>query len=382
MPSSDEPQKHNKGRKTRIPMRRNRGSRPRTTDWTRRANETEGRDLDSAQNESVVAKGELSRQRTIIVHGKKTEAESSQLRGVVTAVLGLYADVDDGQRVWRCTIRQVLRSKVIEDRHPVVVGDRVNFRLDESQGSSQEGVIISVETRKNQLQRGSGNRLHTIAANVDQVLIVSSAAEPPPKSNLIDRYTVSALSGGIQPAICMNKIDLDTRNDARRMLDRYAQLGWPTVATSIHTGEGMAALRAIFANKSTAVAGQSGVGKSSLLNVIQPGLKLRVNAVGKETLKGRHTTTTAVMLKLDFGGFVVDTPGVRAFDIGLIPRGELEALFVEFVPYVFGCKFPDCSHRHEKGCAVLAAVESGRIHPERYESYVKLFEEPIGKMHR
>jgi ribosome biogenesis GTPase len=295
----------------------------------------------------------------------------------VVAVRGLYADVDDGKNVRPCTVRRVLRTRLIEERHPVTVGDRVRFRVEsEDEGVAREGVIEAVESRGGQLRRYAGRRVHTIVANVDQAIIVSSADEPPPKPHLIDRYIVAALAGDITPIICMNKADLDSDKSARKLLDRYAELDCVTLYTSAVNGDGIESLRDVLRDNASVIAGQSGVGKSSLLNAVQPGLRLRIGDIVEQTSKGRHTTSTASLIRLEIGGFVVDTPGVRSFDLATVARHELEAYFVEFVEHVPDCKFPDCTHTHEEECAVKLAVERGEIHIERYESYVRLFEEP------
>jgi len=372
-PQPDRPSK--KGKKVRVAMRRNRNKPPRVSDWTRKARDAEDNDIDTSAREMVIAKGDLSRRRTIIVPEGELKHEEF-LSGVVVSVHGLHLQVDDGARTVLCAVPRMLRTRMIEERHPVAVGDRVRFSLEKSMdGGEVTGVVQSVEPRRGQLQRQSDDRVHTVVANVDQAIIVSSADEPPPKPNLIDRYIVSALAGGITPVICMNKIDLDGDAFAARILARYATLGYAAFATSTRTGEGIDRLRTALKDKSSAVAGQSGVGKSSLLNAVQPGLGLKVGEVTRDTQKGRHTTTTATLVRLEFGGFVVDTPGIRAFELAQIDPRELEAYFIEFVPLVAKCKFPDCLHTHETGCAVKAAVDRGEIHSARYESYVRLFEE-------
>jgi ribosome biogenesis GTPase len=186
---------------------------------------------------------------------------------------------------------------------------------------------------------------------------------------------VAALFGQITPVICMNKIDLDVGGLATSILERYRPLGYQTLCTSAATGEGIEALRALLKDKESVIAGQSGVGKSSLLNAVQPGLELKTGVIIEQTQKGRHTTTTARLIRLDIGGYVVDTPGIKTFDISPIPQLELEAYFAEFVDRVQHCRFRDCTHTHESGCAIKSAVEQGAIHPDRYASYLELFEE-------
>lgn len=345
----------------------------------------------------MTAKGELSRRRTVVVPDGDEVPRDALQRGTVIAMRGLYAEVDDGKKIWRCTVRRVLRTRLIEERHPVTVGDHVQFLIEsEGEGVAEEGVIEAVDPRSGELRRRAGRRVHTIVANVDQAIIVSSAGQPPPKPHLIDRYIVAALAGEITPVICMNKADLDRAPGqaadgdvaesaqvegsglplAREVLERYTRLGYRTLHTSALTGEGIDDLRDVLKGKASVIAGQSGVGKSSLLNSVQPGLQLKIGDIIEQIAKGRHTTSTASLLRLDVGGYVVDTPGVRSFDVSTVGRHELEALFEEFIDHVPNCKFPDCTHTHEDDCAVRQAVERGDIHPERYESYVRIFEEP------
>lgn len=365
-----------KGRQVRVDLRRNRAKPRRISDWTRQAREADDHEFDPKQSESIVAKGDLSRRRTIFVRDENDALPPGLHRGIVIAMRGLFAEVDDGERIWSCTIRRLLRTRLTEDRHPVTVGDRVHFKIGATgAGVEHEGVIEVVEPRKGRLRRRSGRRIHTIAANVDQAIVVTSAGQPPPKSHLIDRYIVASLAGEIVPVICMNKVDLDEDGSGADVLERYTRLGYLTLRTSAVKGEGLGDLREILADKVSVVAGQSGVGKSSLLNALQPGLRLRVGDINEQLQKGRHTTSNAVMLPLDFGGYVVDTPGVRSFDVSMIPRNEFEAYFIEFVDRVSGCKFPDCTHTHETECVIKHAVETGDIHPERYDSYVRMFED-------
>jgi len=376
--SEDKPKESpdQRGRKVRVAFRRNRSKPPRVTDHTRQARESEDNEIDGDRVENVTAKGGLSRRRTVII--RDDDAGDTDLRrGTVVAMRGLFAEVDDGFRVYSCTARRVLRTRLIKERHPVTIGDHVRFRLEMSAaGAAKEGVIEAVDPRRGQLRRLAGRRVQTIVANVDQAIIVSAAGEPAPKAHLIDRYIVAAHAGDITPIVCMNKIDLDRDGSAAEMLERYADLGYRVLRTSAVSGAGIEELRSVLKGNSSVVAGQSGVGKSSMLNAVQPGLALKVGDVVERTTKGRHTTTTAGLIRLEFGGFVVDTPGIKSFDLSTVPRNEYEALFVEFVPFVADCKFADCTHIHETGCAVMEAVESGRIHPERYESYVRLFQEP------
>lgn len=365
-------------KKVRVPFRRNRSKPARPKDWTQRARQADDHELDAESRENIVAKGSLSRHRTILVpNDVQAETDPQLTRGTVVAMRGLYADVDDGERVWPCTVRRILRTRLIKERHPVTVGDHVWFRLQSrADGGEVEGTIETIGPRHGMLQRKTGKRIHTMVVNVDHAIIVSTADEPRPKPHLIDRYIVASLAGDIQPIVCMNKIDLDRDGTARDLAGRYTALGHLALITSATTGEGIDALRDLLQGKASVLAGQSGVGKSSLLNAVQPGLNLKTNTVSEQTRHGRHTTTTARLIRLDGGGYVVDTPGIRSLDLSTVPRNEFEAHFIEFVVHVASCKFADCTHRHEIGCAVKAAVENGRIHPDRYASYVRLFEDP------
>jgi len=366
------------GRKVRVRFRANRAKPARAKDWTRQYADKAEELVAGPPDERVKAKGDLSRKRTVVEpeDGPSPAAEARQISGVVLSIQGPIARIDDGDQSWSCTIRRVLRTRMIGQRSPVAVGDRVRFtRLTEPQRKDREGVIESVEPRKSVLLRRYGDRIHAMVANVDQVLVVASAALPPLKPHLIDRYLVAAEAGKLTSVICINKVDLDEGGRVEAALQIYRRLGYACVATSVVAGMGVEQLRRELTDKQTVIAGQSGVGKSSLLNAIQPGLKLKVGRVSKATMKGRHTTATAELLKLEVGGYVVDTPGIRQFELAPIGLGELEAYFVEFVPLVGECKYGDCKHIPEDGCAVKQAVERGQIDRGRYESYVRLFEE-------
>jgi ribosome biogenesis GTPase len=224
------------------------------------------------------------------------------------------------------------------------------------------------------LTRASRGREHVLVANVDQVVIVMSLVEPDLKPHLIDRYLASAEQGGIKPIVCLNKADLVDPTPVQSLIGLYSQLGILTLLTSAETGQGMERLRERLKDRQTVFAGQSGVGKSSLLNVIQPGLGLRVREVSETTRKGRHTTTTAQLLRLDIGGWVVDTPGIRQFRLWDLAPGEAEGFFPEMRPFVPLCAFPDCTHTHEERCGVKKGVRLGWISAQRYTSYLGLYE--------
>ena len=378
------------GKKVRVSLRRNRAKRPRETDWTQKERDGTDQVDDTARSESLTGKGDLSRRRTVIVPSDEADEQRKLPVGVVVAMRGLFADVDDGERILACTVRRMLRTREIRDRrsrladrHPVTVGDRVRFRVEaETEGVVSEGVIEAVEPRTGQLRRLVNRRIQTMVANVDQAIIVSAAAEPSLKPHLIDRYIVASHAGDIKPIVCINKCDLIVGDEVSQVTQRYRDLEYTTVCTSAVTGDGIAELRSLLKDKASVIAGQSGVGKSSLLNAIQSGLKLQVGDIVAQTQKGRHTTTTALLHRLDSGGYVIDTPGIKSLDLSTVDRNEFEAYFVEFVDRVKDCKFPDCTHTHEIDCAIKRAVEDGNIHPDRYESYVRLYEEPPSSSRR
>jgi ribosome biogenesis GTPase len=365
-----------KGKKLRrVDFRRNRQAPARRKHWV--VPEDDDRAPDEVSSESVRAKGDLSRKRTVAEGGENRPANEGRWeKGIAVAARGQFVDVDVNGRVWPCTIRRILRTRSIQNRSPDRDGDEVAISIvaDEA-GVVSEGVIEHVYPRRTALTRCDGKKTHVIAANVDQVLIVTSIREPMIKAHLLDRYLVAAHAGNLPAVICVNKVDLDPdpEDETAEILARYHRLGYSAVATSTVDGTGQDELRRLLEGKVTLLAGQSGVGKSSLINAVDPGLNLKTAAVSIGTEKGRHTTTTAVWLKLGFGGAVVDTPGIRALDVAMVPINELEMHFVEFVDRLAQCKFPNCVHIHEEGCAVKAAMASGQIDESRYASYVEMF---------
>ncbi|MFQ5411475.1 MAG: ribosome small subunit-dependent GTPase A [Phycisphaerae bacterium] len=372
------------GKKIRVDLRKNREKTARDKgQWTRHHRDGSVKSDDAAKWESVRAKGDLSRKRTII-EGNET-SDISQLRdGIVVRMRGLVAEVDDGEAVWACTVRRLLRTRLIRERHPVTVGDRVRFLPVEIAGGQcrqiseeldlSEGVIEQVAPRTTTLLRHYDRRLQAVAANIDIVLIVVSADDPPLRPHLIDRYLVATHQGGMRPVVCINKADLDRDGGAAAVAERYRRIGYESLLTSIVDGRGLEALRATLRDRTSVLVGPSGAGKSSILNALDETLTLRVGSL-TDLQRGRHTTTTANLVRWAFGGHVVDTPGMRQFDLAEIEPDELEAYFLEFVDLVADCRFPDCSHTHESSCKIKTYVENGDISTERYDSYCKMYEE-------
>jgi len=370
-------------RKLRTDLRKNRSARRRSGDLTRAIAADPDKAGDLASSERLSGKGDLTRKRTVIVgddaspgDGLAVEpAAGTAWRGQVLHVYGLESVVraEDGRTV-RCTTRRLLRTMRTEQRHPVAAGDWVRVR-DESGG----GVIQSVEHRRTSLCRSSRGRRHVIVANVDQVVIVGSAAMPDLKPGLIDRLIVAAESAGIRPIICINKIDLVDPARLVPLAGVYARMGYATILCSAVTGVGMHRLRRELAGCVSAVVGQSGVGKSSLLNAVDDSLSLAVAAVSANNEKGRHTTTTARLIPHAFGGSFVDTPGVRQFALWELVPAEVPAAFRDLRPLANLCRFPDCSHTHEIGCAVKDAVADGLLDTRRWESCCHLAAAACGK---
>jgi ribosome biogenesis GTPase len=355
-----------KGKKVRVEFRKNRGKPPRENDFTRHVGQVEAED--AVSGERVRAKGDLSRQRTVTLDDPVDSTDL--IPGRVLRVFGLFSDVerDDGT-ILRCTVRRILKTMSLDERSAVTTGDRVKVRWD----GKGEGVIEHVEPRRGILTRASRNREHVLVANVDQLVVVVSLVEPELKVHLIDRYLASAEKGELKPILVLNKVDLTDPALCQPLVGAYSQLGIPTVLTSVPTGMGIDRLRGLLRNQTSVFSGQSGVGKSSLLNAIEPGLGRLVREVSDVTNKGQHTTTTAELIRLSFGGWVVDTPGVRQFQLWDTRPEEVEGYFREFRPFVTLCGFPDCTHTHETKCGVKAAVEKRLISDRRYYSYLGLF---------
>lgn len=383
----DKPKKPGR-RKVRIDLRRNRAKLTRDkSELTRQVRADDDAAHDLQREERVRGKGALSRKRTIMV-GDDPQVAGAQVSGIVLAVQGLVAEVDDGARHWACVVRRLLRTRLIESRMPITVGDRVRLRpVAAGQGHGlqlsggkllPEGVIEKVEPRRTTLMRRYERRVHIIAANVDQAVIVVAARDPTLRPHLIDRYLVAVHQGGMRPILCINKADLDDDGSAMEVGARYRALGYQTLLTSVPRGQGIDELRAVLAGATSAVVGISGVGKSSLLNAIEPGFALKIGTM-TDMARGKHTTTTARLLSWSFGGHVVDTPGVRQFDFADVGKEELEAYFIEFRDLIARCRFPNCSHTHEASCAIREAVDAGTITQERYDSYCKMYEEAAAR---
>ena len=299
------------------------------------------------------------------------------MKGIVLRAHGGIYEIETADGVVEAVLRgRVKREDRVGDK--VVVGDRVEVARAEGAGE-QVWTIESVDERTSSLVRkapGKAPRPKIIAANVDQILIVFAATHPAPHLRMLDRFLVLCESSALDAVIVANKVDLiGGESAAREIFGLYEGIGYPVIYTAAKQGIGIDALRERICGQISAVAGPSGVGKSSLLNAVQPGLALRVASVSDAVGKGRHTTVTAQLIPLECGGYVADTPGLRELGLWGIPDEELALHFPEFAPFLGACRYANsCTHTHEPACAVQNATAEGRIPPSRYESYRRMWE--------
>jgi ribosome biogenesis GTPase len=372
-------------KKIRAEFRKNRSPRTRCRDLTENFKQDRLGEQDPLFSERISGKGDLTRHRTVSaqqatrpddsgVDVHLTADESVCLQGRVISVHGLTNAVlaNDG-KVYHCATRRLLKTLTTDQRHVVAAGDRVLFRPT-TQGTAAEGIVERIEPRHGCLSREVRGRQHIIVTNVDQVVIVTSAAQPRLKPNLIDRLLVAAEKGQMRPVLCINKVDLVDIASLQPLVGVYSQMGYQVLLVSATTGFGIDRFRRVLAHRESVVTGQSGVGKSSLLNSAEPALTLTVATVSEENEKGRHTTTSARLIPLSFGGFVVDTPGIRQFQLWNVIAEETINYYRDLRAYVSLCRFPNCTHTHEADCAVKDAVADGRLDARRYESYCYLRE--------
>lgn len=262
-----------------------------------------------------------------------------------------------------------------EDASLIAVGDEVGFIRDEKH--PRKGMIVSVGKRHTKLSRrsvGKNASEQVLVSNAEQLLIVMAAAEPFYNRRLIDRYIIAAEKGNLTPIICINKIELMPEKMLREDMAIYKTLGIKTIFVSAETGKGIPTLERALRGKITVFSGPSGVGKSTIANLLLGEEMQETGEVSQRTWKGRHITTSAIMYPLTKGGFIADTPGLREFGLWDVNKDEAQFFFHEFDPYFPLCKYKWCSHTHEPGCAVIEALNKGEINPERYQSYVNILE--------
>ncbi len=302
------------------------------------------------------------------------EVDPSWEIGRVVSITGEGVWVDANGKKFLASLKGLLKKEKMEAKNIIAVGDIVRF--------TEDRAIAHIDPRYSFLARTdiTGKKEQLIAVNVDQAIIAISVVSPPLKPALVDRYLIAAEKGNIHPIIVINKVDLlddapDEKERYHEFLSVYEKLGLPILSISTKKMIGLDALKSLLKDKTTVFSGQSGVGKSSLINATF-GLNLKIGELAQKTAKGSHTTTTAELIPLPGGGYCVDTPGIRSFGLWKLKKEDVMGHFKDFAE--LRCKFPDCLHRAEPGCGVLRALESGKITSLRYESYRSLIDEATG----
>lgn len=290
------------------------------------------------------------------------------------------ARTDSGEEI-RCVVKGNFRIKGIRTTNPVAVGDIVELSEPGPDGIS---FIVKVLPRRNYIIRRASNlskAAHIIAANIDCAVLVATLAHPATSTTFIDRFLATAEAYGIKACVVINKIDL-LEPDDEELLQAveylYSSIGYKVIAVSAATGEGLDSLAEYLRDKTTLLSGNSGVGKSTLINALIPGLDLRTGEISAAHDTGMHTTTFSEMFDLPGGGRIIDTPGVRGFGVVEFAADEVSHYFPEIFAESKNCRFGNCSHTHEPGCAVLEALEEHRIAASRYASYLSILEEAAG----
>jgi len=365
--------------------RRHRDSRTRRKNWIP-DNLDDWEELDYDLEERIIPRGEGERRQALEKQMLQPSEPATSpdesapapppaqgQRGLVVEVSKGLCRVEVGQETLLCHIRSALSARETGFTNVVAVGDEVIVSQDGAEG----GVVEEVLPRRSVLARPDVFRSHlqqVIVANADQLLIVSSWREPALWPELIDRYLIAAARNRLPALICVNKMDLiEDSAECEATLQPYRALGYQIVLTSALTGQGIGHLHRLLQNRTTVLAGLSGVGKSSLLAAAQPELNLRTNAVSERSGEGRHTTTQATLLSLGNGTVVIDTPGIREFGLSGVQQQELAQFFPEIAALAPNCRFKNCAHIEEPDCAVQAAQAAGQIAASRYHSYKQIY---------
>ncbi|MBD3299323.1 MAG: ribosome small subunit-dependent GTPase A [candidate division Zixibacteria bacterium] len=294
-----------------------------------------------------------------------------QYDGRVIKSFGKRFIVQTSDGTFDCELRGRFRLTSEDTVNPVAVGDRVAIAVE----TPPYGVIEEIHERRNKLSRPEvikPFREQILVANCDQLIVVGSVTKPKLKLGAIDRFLLGAENNGMQGVVVVNKVDLGYEKQMTRARDAYTMAGYPCIATSADSGEGIDELRELVKLKTSMFCGHSGVGKSSLVNALQPGLHVETGEISESTGKGTHTTTTIELHPLDFGGYIVDTPGLRVIGIWDLTQEDLPDLYPEFRSRADDCKFRNCMHIGEPDCAVREAVEAGEINRERYDGYLRI----------
>ncbi len=298
------------------------------------------------------------------------------MKGIITKSTGSWYNVRDekGDEI-RCRIKGKIRLDDLKHTNPVAVGDVVHFEMEEGR---EDGVIKLIEPRRNYIIRKSSNlskQTHIIASNLDQAILIATLVHPKTSLGFIDRFLLTTEAYHIPAIIIFNKSDL-CGGGLKEILDDtisiYKNIGYQSMLCSAKKQTNIDLVSDLLTNKTSLIIGHSGVGKTSLLNLIEPSLKLKTSEISNYSGKGKHTTTFAEMFELSKGGFIIDTPGIKEFGVVDFATNEISHYFKEMQPLIGSCKFNNCIHLNEPGCAVKSAVEEGKIREERYESYLSI----------
>lgn len=313
-----------------------------------------------------------------MVRAKKLARMEAMKEGLVVKNTGSWVTVAAGHRLIDCKVKGRFRTQGIKATNPVVVGDKVRFYMQENEPI---GLITELLDRKNYIVRRSiklSKQRHVMAANIDQALLVVTVRYPETMTQFIDRFLVSADAYRIPVVLVFNKMDLYTEKEVKKVHDLqaiYEPIGYTCLLVSAEIGEGLDALQEQMKDKVNVIAGHSGVGKSTLLNKMDPNLQLKVGLISDAHKTGKHTTTFTEMFPLHFGGYIIDTPGIKGFGLVDLDKSHIAHHFPEMFSRLQNCKFYNCSHVHEPGCAVLEALEAGKIAPSRYLNYLDMMED-------
>ncbi|TKD66753.1 ribosome small subunit-dependent GTPase A [Flavobacterium sp. ASW18X] len=310
------------------------------------------------------------------------------MEGIVYKSTGSWYTVKTAEGIfYECRIKGKFRIKGIKSTNPIAVGDRVHFKL-ENKGDETVGVIHKIEERQNYIIRKSVNlskQVHIIAANLDQVFLMVTLNNPTTFSSFIDRFLVTAEAYDIPAVLLFNKADtyaIEERAEIAYLMELYKNIGYKVLEISAKEGKNVDLVKAMMVDKVSMFSGHSGVGKSTLVNALEPGMQLKTAEISEQHLQGQHTTTFAEMYDLSFGASIIDTPGIRGFGIVEMEKDEIGDYFPEFFALKSECKFNNCLHLDEPKCAVKEALDKDEVSWSRYRSYVQMLTEDLDENYR